>query len=1260
MDWKNAGLAAGISLLFILQGVSCWRRSGGSKHRRSLGVLTILLSGLGLSSHFLLASGAMVYSPEFGILMVDGTAAWVALATILIGLPIVAAVGWHVSRCVTDAHSQWAWRVVIGAIVGALAMSRVESLDIQEQLLSRIRAYDTWWPVLPLWAGVCLVQSVLAIAHVTSRPLRAIVPTALAVGFSFWAIWHQRQGFHVADPQSLFLWQATLAAGLAGLMAATVWFLRTAVPEGRLRHRTWWIVLALLAAGSGISSSAWWLTDRPLPLAFTPWVLWLVSLAVTSVFGAWIVRRGWTSGTLRMPDIGRAGRRDDAFGIAALLIIILGLSDALYLRYVNAVLDLVLVLVGWATFVEVISIGPVSEFLSRPLAHGLRSIRDRTLVTGGRLSAGAAQAFTSATAATRSFFTFSSVGVGALRLLAVAAVLVAVAELPNGGKTVIVPFTELGLPEAESKHFGRMISHRVVNLYGTLARQFEPEVAILQAPVGGKAGAHLGLVASGGADTPEAVVSGDLEIGSVKIPVTLITSWIQAPMRTLLGVRVVTGSVQKDGDGYLLLAHSSDGGIFRVRYPGAGSPEAGTVDPLTSDGSIVAAEGLARELAYKLIATLPEMARAGMTQSWESAQPYALALEAWKRFEMGTADQDAVTDAIRHFRTAVRLDPGFALASYRLGLALTLDGQPFAATDALRHSLQANPDFALGYDALASHRYFNLRDYYRSPFQRPNDADAVVDDASPPVEEMEPIVADRRQALTLWHQLLQFRRSEVVARAGAHSGLCRMAFDLKPPADTRQSWAPEYLPHYIAYFHCRRAIQLYATLPAAVRDSEDVRSAEGSAWYLIGVALSRSNQEVYESTDPAWHCDAPAIATIGDDGSIIKRYFHRSPYTWDALRHYRRASVLLPNDGNLRCSLADAALNLRKPDPAPMRELETSSDAHSFIADALVASVSTWESDPDRARLALSEFERAFVLDPQNLLARNSYSYAVWKWHLRATNQSPSSRLPDDIVQAAERHARDAARLVTGTGRQADTASMRSTVGEVLLMQGRSHEAFLELAQAAKLAPRHAFYDEIRWELGLAALCAAGADGRAGRPAQPENFEVIAAEQFRTIRQHDEEREQRSLPDEQPLDRHTASALCVSSPGEAAAAEEGDTAAAIYALRAGAPSTDGASRCDSLAMAAGGGDRWEELADVKLRVFGPGVDALIEPLEPGAAALPHAWVTLPPASTHDLYFAQLQRQGGRLSAAVPLATRTDAPCTGVGWSWTGTLPSAGR
>ena len=94
----------------------------------------------------------------------------------------------------------------------------------------------------------------------------------------------------------------------------------------------------------------------------------------------------------------------------------------------------------------------------------------------------------------------------------------------------------------------------------------------------------------------------------------------------------------------------------------------------------------------------PALASVGMTRSWEAFDRFRQGLEFWQRYavQSGEQDPDALTQAIRGFRAATGVDPAFALAHYRLGLALQKDGQPIAAAEALRTSLNTNPGYPAG------------------------------------------------------------------------------------------------------------------------------------------------------------------------------------------------------------------------------------------------------------------------------------------------------------------------------------------------------------------------------------------------------------------------------------------------------------------------------------------------------------------------------------------------------------------------------------
>lgn len=222
---------------------------------------------------------------------------------------------------------------------------------------------------------------------------------------------------------------------------------------------------------------------------------------------------------------------------------------------------------------------------------------------------------------------------------------------------------------------------------------------------------------------------------------------------------------------------------------------------------------------------------------------------------------------------------------------------------------------------------------------------------------------------------------------------------------------------------------------------------------------------------------------------------------------------------------------------------------------------------------------------------------------------------------------------------------MRSTLGEVLLMQGRSHEAYGELERAVRLAPKHPLFDEIRWELALAYLCAGAVDGRPGRSTTPEmDFEGKASDLFKAMREHDEARERPSLTDEQPLERHIASELCASSNGEESSGKDAESNTRPYELQNGAPGADGYALCDQLAIVAYvAGAEAKEAETLRLHVWGPGINVL-RPVFLTRVEPQHASLTLPRADTHDLYFAQLERDDAPLSGAYPIETRAKAPC----------------
>src|SRR6185295_6315921 len=162
----------------------------------------------------------------------------------------------------------------------------------------------------------------------------------------------------------------------------------------------------------------------------------------------------------------------------------------------------------------------------------------------------------------------------------------------------------------------------------------------------------------------------------------------------------------------------------------------------------------------------------------------------------GEQDPDALTQAIRTFRAAIGVDPNFALAHYRLGLALQKDRQPLAAAEALRNSLKANPGFVPARVALASVLYgiesravaMSLGPSERSGSKVQPGKDAAAPRLTSPGDGDGPTLSGPElaggrhapmleEARTLWQSVVTADSASPLDRAASWAGLCRYAFE---------------------------------------------------------------------------------------------------------------------------------------------------------------------------------------------------------------------------------------------------------------------------------------------------------------------------------------------------------------------------------------------------------------------------------------------------------------------------------------------------
>jgi tetratricopeptide (TPR) repeat protein len=661
--------------------------------------------------------------------------------------------------------------------------------------------------------------------------------------------------------------------------------------------RRWLAVLVATVLGAaGLTSAALWTFASPksrLPLPFRPWFLGLAWLFVLSLLVTARFYRLWRTGQFRLPDFGRIGWLSDVLALMAMATVAAGFADASHFGWLEPAQDLCIMVLAWALLLELVGGGPLRALVQRggietiesPLEAGakktIKILRVRAGKVGGWFSG---------------LFQAQSKGGAILKVAAGVVLVVALLEIPNSRKTIVLPFNTPDVTEEEKKKqpdLGREISDRIVNTLGLVGQELQPDMTIYSPksapkmePMSGETG---GL---------QAEVKGmDVDILGNKIPLGLLTVPIVEPMRWILGVRVIHGTILQKGDSAVLLASSTKGETWQAPSPGTPeSLDAGSLDraskgasrdtnanapkpsepvakrdsrttntngatsnkPITTwTGKTTRTNGskpseliatLADKVAYGVISSDPAMARFGMTRSPDAIGPFRSGVRAWMTYQ-SQKDLQALTESIRSFREAVQKDSGFALAHYRLGRALAEDGQPAAAILAFRDALSANPRFGAALMALAN-TYFGV--YRRLPLLPEGQASLV-------------------EAERDWRQVVQLSSGDAsrADRAAAYSGLCggetslieqiieaereiERTIEAEPHAvpevrkarfsDIETHEEERYRAAYSAFFYCKRAESLYARLSPSLRTDSEVRTGEATVFYRLGNTLERAGR----------------------------------------------------------------------------------------------------------------------------------------------------------------------------------------------------------------------------------------------------------------------------------------------------------------------------------------------------------------------------------------------------------------------------------
>jgi tetratricopeptide (TPR) repeat protein len=1160
MSWIEAAIALVPVVVLLAQGLYCIGRWRDGAPVGLFGILALVLgvtaAGLGLLS----LGGTLIPSYEIGILLAQGALGQAALILAVLGFSVAGAVGSLVVRARRrwPLHARW---VVIAAtvVVGLFLLSgQLRALNPFDPWQVRVYRYDLLWPPLLVGLACCLAEAAAGILGAGRLVVRTwLVATVIAV-LAWWA----RRQPRALDADWGALWTWIFAASFAvslGIATSTVLGLGGR-PE-RMRRRLASVVAAAAVAcalwrGGALVGDAW--SPLALVLVSAPWLVF-VWPAFVGVVGI----RSWSAGPVAPPTARQTA------GFLALAAACCALVDLFYFSVLNPAVDVAVFTTGWIVLAAV-AIGDVFTTLLERIRSGAGpgqpNAAGETPPAAAPAPAPAPAPAAAALLAGLSAWLPTTWSKTLLSLFVALVLLLLVNEGMNAGKTLIEPF---GSAPKDSE-LGRLVAERLFNEVGLLELALRPE-GVRLLPHAEEGGPSFRLMRGSGTASVDAALAkaADVEIVTgVKIAPSLLLAPVREPLRRWLGVREIGGTVQKLPAGIAVLAHSNRGETWRVETK--------------ETDEVAALAAVAGELAF-LIVSSPDstFSVAGLTGSHDAFKQFRTGVDSWLKIE---SEPDALRTAIQAFRHAVKVHPGFALAHHRLGLALRRVGDPAAAVAAFRAAIRANPELVAAYIALASTLYdLNLYAETLPVVEAPAPAPAAP-------------AAHTGEAVRLWHQVVGVRRgaAHTLDVASAYYGLCRHVIEgqvLVPAA--ADDW------RHLAFYYCKRAERLYATLPAATRERPNIKEAEASVLNSVGDVFA---------------VRAAVVPSRPSLGWCLDQQIARTPYTAAAFEYYSQAAELFPSSAVFRCNAAGAADALQS--PILIGALARHPMARAGRGERLRRAAAAERDTAARSSLyrrALAEYEEGSAIGT-SWEVLHGYARAFWEWRARHPQESVEPRLAEQVEMAA----RTAVLLASGLGTEPLAAS-QTDLGLVLLSLGRPHETIdaLKPVEQDDLASSATL-----WALAQAYICASVRDHVKGAPdAETRRLRESGPPLAATILRREWGREFRPFTQSATLDVQYSVAACTADRVLATPTAAGRP---WYALRGNASSASGGMPCTEARVQAaafegdGGSAR-----DVRLRVWGWSLNERMMPsaISPDGRA---AGLPLRGPSRARAYFAQLE------------------------------------
>jgi tetratricopeptide (TPR) repeat protein len=1249
MGWSAAAVVI-TSALMVGEGVWFLRHGEPPVRARRWGLLLLVVAGWSLIWARLFFLGRMVVSPELGVLMAQGgPVTGLGLGLLLGGIALGAGIAWGACHCHEGCRPSFRWWLMGGALgMGLVTALQLQPLQMEEPGLPRIYSYDLWSPPLLLWLCLCLAGSILGLLQVRSRLSLVWFTTVLVTALALFAEGRaEYTGSELAEKWDV-AWSQCLMLALPASMGLAAWLaswglqLRSRGLRGVIRS-----LLVVALAGLGGRFVVMEQQTRSLWGAFA-----VIAVALAAL-------RAWKRLATYSPDIPPLRRY---LALAAVMLLPLSVVVPLRSTSFNPLVDLAGLMLGWGVLADAL--------LEGPLSRQLRALREATSTPGRTALWAALQGLTAAgrrlRAWSKQLFSLPSFPIALAKLLVALVLIIALGEIPNAGKTIIQPFRDTGIAPADEKALGQSVSDNLLSAIGALRKELRPEGLLLQ-PAGGDEPEKQRQYSGRGLDTGDSttVFTTDmsLDVGSIKVPIHLLIAPIQTPVRALLGVRVIQGTLHEDQSRYTLLAASNTGETWTVSLSKQElvddlpqGPD-GPVEPRPTDAIVP----LTQQLAFEIISADPQYEKTGITHSWRAFQAFQQGMRDWESVERGQ-DWDAITRAIEAFREATRLDPGFALAYYRLGLTLRADGQHSSATEALRQSITRNPSFVPGQVALAFQLHAGGGDSLRETV------------ASPPAPVLMegPREEQRRNARELWRQIIQVPDpAHLMEKAQAYHGLCLLDAAEVARASSSHPRATQWQRR--AYFYCKRAERTYARLSRVSHAAPLVKEETAQVLGTLGRLLKEPGHELHGRfvgmpwrPDPRyWLCSSTSL----NEGDLMWQGVFEYELVWSphlraARQYFERAAELSKEpeaDMYFQCEAAMAAKALGEEEP--MQLLKGNALAHLVAAQeySAIAKQTVFEENGTRELidfyhlLALHEFQWAVELDPSNVTALNGYAYTFWQWRYHVTEPAVEDIALHQMSHRAEAFARKAVTLAKSSGSRALQVQTQSTLGELLLALARPSEAIEVLSEAQRHAFTHPLFDEVHWDLAQAYLCEAlneelaglekeaSLEEEAGLAHRVQELRRRATQLFKDIHQHDLSREdklfsgQNELELPPTLDPNRVSRVCLEDQrSRVEALPEGTRP--VFVLRGGEPQYESNGLCDWLGIQADANtpEGGPVHAPLLLHVWGGGIDIRVPVTE---VREEHALLAYEPRNTRDYYFAQLEDKDQQaVSAAYAIPT----------------------